>query len=145
MHYHIYCNLKTMDICRQNAIQEFEKRLSAYCSTTLHPALSLSFPKDTKEANHLFLYIRTGPSTYSSEEFADFLKDIQHSGKSYVHIIIGYSETAFYDALAPLPDSISPLTLSLTGSCLSLETITLLFYEQLYRAYTILQGKTYHK
>ena len=145
MHYHIYCNLKTMDICHQNAIHEFEKRLSAYCNTTLHLTLSLSFPKDTKENNHLFLYISTGPSTYSSEEFADFLKNIQHSRKSFVHIIIGYSESTLYDALKALPDNISPLTLSLTRSSLSYETITLLFYEQLYRAHTILQGKTYHK
>ena len=145
MRYQIYCNLKTMNIYHHAAIHEFEKRLSAYCSTTLHLSLSLSFPKDTKENNHLFLYISTEPSTYSSEEFAGFLKDIQHSGKSFVHIIIGYSESIFYDALKTLPDNISPLTLSLTRTTLSYETITLLFYEQLYRAYTILLGKTYHK
>lgn len=72
MHYHIYCNLKSMNRCHHNAICEFEKRLSAYCNTTLHLIRSLSFPKDTKENNHLFLYISTGPSSYSSEEFAKF-------------------------------------------------------------------------
>lgn len=145
MHYHIYCNLKTMDICHQGAIDEFKKRLTAYCNTTLHTSLSLSFQRDITQSNHLFLFISSGPSTYSSEEFAAFLKDIQFSGKSTVHIIIGYPENTFYDAISTLSDAICPLTLSLTRNSLSIETQTLLFCEQLYRAYTILQGKTYHK
>lgn len=145
MHYHIYCNLKAMDSCHRNAICEFKKRLSAYCNTTLHASPSLNIPKDITESNHVFLFIKTGPSTYSSEEFADYLKDIQHTGKSILHIFIGYSENNFYDAIASLPENMFPMTLSLTRSNLSKETLTLLFYEQLYRAYTILQGKTYHK
>lgn len=145
MHYHIYCNLKTMDACHKNAICEFEKRLSVYCNTTLHMSTSLDFPKDIKESNHVFLFIGTGPSTYSSEAFANCIKDIQHSGKSIIHVIIGYSENTFYDAITSLPENMFPMTLSLTRCNLSKETLTLLFYEQLYRAYTILQGKTYHK
>ena len=145
MHYHIYCNLKTMDACHKNAICEFEKRLSVYCNTTLHMSTSLDFPKDIKESNHVFLFIGTGPSTYSSDAFANCIKDIQHSGKSIIHVIIGYSENTFYDAITSLPENMFPMTLSLTRCNLSKETLTLLFYEQLYRAYTILQGKTYHK
>lgn len=145
MHYHIYCNLKAMESCHQEAVREFEKRLSAYCTTTLHCSTSLILPKDTKENNSLFLFIGSGPSSCSSEEFAGFLKDFQHSGKSSIHIMIGYSQETFYNTLSGLTADISPMTFSLTRSSLSTDTLTLLFYEQLYRAYTILQGKTYHK
>ncbi len=145
MYYHIYCNQKTLNKHYQSAISEFEKRLSAYCNTALHLSTTLSFPKEINKHNHHFLFIHSGPSTYSSEEFALFLKDIQHSGKSVIHIIIGYTEESFYKALPPVADYDAPSRFSLTKSRLANETITLLFYEQLYRGYTILQGKTYHK
>ena len=142
MHYHIYCNLKSISNSYKKAIMEFEKRLSAYCDTSLHISTTLSFPKKLNENNQHFFLMNNGPSTYSSEEFSEQLNTLQHSGKSIVHIIIGFSEKEFY---ASVSESVFPVTFSLTRSNLCVETLALLFYEQLYRAYTILQGKTYHK
>lgn len=145
MHYHIYCNLKSMNRNHLLAIEEFTKRLSAYCETTLHTNVALSFTKDIHRNNHHFVYVNNGPSSYSSEEFSEYINTLQHSGKSTVHIIIGYDESCFYHALSAVADYDTPTYLSLTNCHLSSETKTLLFYEQLYRGYTILQGKTYHK
>lgn len=145
MHYHIYCKEKGISSNYHAAISEFEKRLSAYCNTTLHADTSLSFPKEITPANHHFIYIRNGLSTYSSKEFSECINKLQQSGKSTFHVVIGFTENEFYEALSPLANYDIPLSFSLTRSSLSWKTLTLLFYEQLYRSYTILQGKTYHK
>lgn len=145
MNYHIYCKEKAISKNYRDAVAEFEKRLSVYCETSIHMSLTIDFFKDISSGNHHFIFLTSGPSTYSSEEFAEFVKDLQLSGKSYVHILIGFSEEEVFAALNALKDYDMPYYLSLTRCSLSLETLTLLFYEQLYRAYTILQGKTYHK
>ena len=145
MHYHIYCNEKSLSANYVDAIAEFQKRLSAYCETTLHTQTALTFPKDLNSNNHDFIFVHSGHSTYSSEEFADYLNTLLQSGKSTLHIVIGFSETDFYNALGSFTGNSLPTRLSLTNARLSNETQTLLFYEQLYRGYTILQGKTYHK
>lgn len=145
MHYHIYCNTKNMPHNHLLALKEFEKRLSAYCETTFHANISLSFPKECNRHNHQFIYIQNGISSYSSEQFANYINTLQLSGKSTTHVIIGYPESVFYEALSTVADCDSPAYLSLTNYNLSGKTKTLLFYEQLYRGYTILQGKTYHK
>ena len=145
MHYHIYCKEKSIASCHRTAIAEFEKRLSAYCDTTLHVSSTLIFSKEFTKNNHHFLFICSGPSTYSSEEFAVYLQKLQQSGNSTVHIVIGYTEEEFYNALYTICINQQPDCFSLTNSQLSIQTLTLLFFEQLYRAYTILQGKIYHK
>lgn len=95
MYYHIYCNEKVIPQNYRLAISEFEKRLSAYCITTLHAENALSFPKEITPANHHFIYIRNGLSTYSSEEFAEYINKIQQSGKSTFHVVIGFTENEF--------------------------------------------------
>ncbi len=145
MHYYIYCNQKNISKNHLLAIEEFQKRLSAYCETTLYPTTSLSFPKDRNPNNNHFVYVQSTPSTHSSEEFSEYIKTLQNSGVSNIHILIGYSKDAFYSFVAHITNYNIPTYISLTNSALSAETKTLLFFEQLYRGYTILQGKTYHK
>lgn len=145
MNYHIYCNEKNINTNHRLAIEEFTKRLSAYCETTLHTSPILVLPRDIHAKKHHFVIIQTGISTYSSEEFSIQLHSLQLNGKSTIHILIGYDDSTCYEQLCQLDGYDVPLYLSLSNSALSNETKTLLFYEQLYRAYTILQGKTYHK
>jgi 23S rRNA (pseudouridine1915-N3)-methyltransferase len=145
MHYHIYCNQKNISVNHQDALAEFTKRLSAYCNISLTCKETIKLPKEFNQNNHRILYVGTGPSTYSSEEFATCIQQLQMSGQSNLHVFIGYTETAFYETLSQLENYSLPDTLSLTKSSLSAQTEVLLFYEQLYRGYTILQGKTYHK
>ncbi len=145
MNYHIYCNEKNINTNLTLAIEEFKKRLSAYCETTLHISPVFTLPKDIHTKNHQFIIIQTGTSTYSSEQFAKELNTLQLNGKSTIHVIIGYDDKSCYEQIYQLEHFDTPMHLSLTNSSLSNETKTLLFCEQLYRAYTILQGKTYHK
>ena len=145
MHYNIYCNQKNISTHHRAAIAEFEKRLSAYCETTLHLSSHHTVLKDIPVTKQPLVRICPGPSTYSSEEFAQVINNIQLSGQSTVHIIIGFSDEDFYESFANEINPYKILPLSLSRSQFSSETQTLLFYEQLYRGYTILQGKTYHK
>lgn len=145
MHYHIYCNKKNITTNHSNALKEFEKRLSTYCTVSLHTTDTLAFPKDMHLANHDFIFVKRGQSSYSSTEFSAFINQLQHSGKSTIHIMIGYDIADFYTAIANYNTALTPHVLSLSQSTLSNDTLTVLFYEQLYRGYTILQGKTYHK
>lgn len=144
MHYHVYCNIKNCNKNYQDAIKEFTKRLSAYCDISFHTGTVLEFPKDCNSNNHQFIRITDGASSYSSEEFAGYIQTLQQSGKSTVHIVIGFSKEVFQNAMADFADCNSE-QLAITKSSLPVETLALLFYEQLYRGYTILQGKTYHK
>ena len=145
MTYHIYCNEKSIHLNYKNAFAEFTKRLSAYCSTQLHCADNLSGFYSEYKTNHALLWIQSGTSSYSSEEFASFINTLQQQGSSTVHILIGYSTDELNSLYEQLGYDTSVTFISLTSFQLSTETIGLMCYEQLYRAYTILQGKTYHK
>ena len=145
MRYHIYCNAKNLTNNYKAAIAEFEKRLGSYCDITLSVTTTLTLPKEIAKTNHHILFLCDGPSTYSSVEFADYLQNLQKKGASVFHILIGFLESEGFEAISAISQTILPDRLSLSRASLSSQTATLLFYEQLYRAYTILQGKTYHK
>lgn len=145
MRYNIYCNLKTISDNHKKAIAEFEKRLSIYCDTNLYCMTTLSLSKEVVKDNHFVIYLLDGPSTYTSEGFAQYLQHLQLTGISTIHILIGFDEKAIYEAFSGFENNSIPNFMSLSRSRLSTETKTLLFYEQLYRGYTIIQGKTYHK
>lgn len=145
MHYHIYCKTKAFGINYQEALSEFSKRLSAYCDISLHLDNRLQFSKGIKPGNHQFFQVVSGPSTYSSEEFAKKISMLQQSGKSNIHILVGFTGNECVEAFSILSDCGFPDSFSLTKCSLPAETLTLLLCEQLYRGYTILQGKTYHK
>lgn len=145
MRYNIYCNKKNLTKNHKAAIAEFEKRLGSYCDITLSVTTTLTLPKEITKENHHILFLCDGPSTYSSDGFAKYLQKLHLKGTSNFHILIGFSESEGYDAVWSVSKTVTPDRLSLSQITLSAETATLLFYEQLYRAYTILQGKTYHK
>lgn len=145
MHFHIYCNQKSISATHMTAITEFQKRLSAYCeisfSKTIHPVA----PCHINPSNCHILIENTGKSTFSSEEFAKKIGNLQLNGRFHICVYIGYPENLLHECLTDFLSNSVHETFSLTGCSFHAETRTLLFYEQLYRGYTILQGKTYHK
>lgn len=145
MHYHIYCNTKSLNKNYLAAIAEFQKRLSAYCDTTYYTGCNIVFSQPIQENNHYILFVEKKISSHTSEEFAQCINTLMHSGKSHVHIFIGYEINELYDALFSIDNYPMPNYISVTNLNLSHETLMLMLYEQLYRGYTILQGKTYHK
>lgn len=143
MNYYLYCNSKGFTKAHLDAIKEYTKRLSSYCKIQINANAKKIKPDNFSPGNHQIWLITKSPSTYSSEEFANFMKTMEASGKSNVHIYIGYEEETIMDAYSST--EVKMHILSLSNSDLSNQTLCVLFVEQLYRGYTIIQGKTYHK
>ena len=100
MHYHIYCNTKSIRTHHLRAITEYEKRLSSYCTTCLQLTTSLPPAREFAGENHSFIRIGSEGATQSSYDFAQSLDSIQQSGRSHVHIFIGYTEAECMDRLS---------------------------------------------
>lgn len=137
MNCHLYINLNNISNNHTAAINEYIKRLTPYCKTDLLTGNNLSLPKDIMKSDHQLIIIKKGPSSLSSTELADYINKLQTTGTSTIHVAIGLSEQS--------PDNAKHRIISISPTDLSIETSTVLFLEQLYRAYTIINGKTYHK
>lgn len=145
MNYHIFCNTRSLPHNCSDAIHEYTKRLSAYCNTELHCTEYLNDLIRIYKTRQPVFWIQPGISTYSSEDFSNMIDTLQQQGNSTVHILIGYKPDLLTQ-LYTIPDIDQSLQyMSMTGFQLSDSTVALLLVEQLYRAYTILHGKTYHK
>ena len=124
-------------------MNEYIKRLSSYCKVSFQTSLKNKLPNHFTTNNHQIIIIHEGPSDFSSEQFAYEIKTMEQSGKSNVHIFIGYPEDVLLDTYQSEQMIIKKQALS--NFSISNEMICILFLEQLYRGYTIIQGKTYHK
>ena len=134
MNCYMYINEKNISGNHSSAIEEFIKRLSPYCKVTLKTNRKCFNPDTAGRSGHAVFIINNGRSTYSSMQFADHIKDMQINGISNLHVLVGYDDSV---------ENAQPFCIS--PADLSNQTTALLFLEQLYRAYTIIQGKTYHK
>lgn len=144
MNYYIYCKDKNMAREHLDALKEYEKRLSPYCKIQCFYGKKHFIPEHFSANNHQILLITKGLSTDSSPDFAEKIKKMEVSGQTNVHIYIGYDQKELIDAFS-LEKITTFQTISITGFDLSNQILCILFIEQLYRGYTIIQGKTYHK
>lgn len=144
MNYYIYCKDKYMKTAHQDAIKEYGKRLSSYCKIQCIIGAKKIVPDNFTTGNHQIILISKGLSTISSEEFADNIRSMEASGKSNIHIYIGYEQQQLKEAYSS-KENVTLQILSITNSEISNQTLCVLLLEQIYRAYTIIRGKTYHK
>ena len=144
MHYYIYCKENSISKYQQDAISEYTKRLSPYCDIHFIIDTKCTIPHNFSTSNHQVLYIDRSISTYSSISFAKHIEDIESGGKSNLHIYIGYTLNEMYEAYNNF-ENITYDVMSITNTNISNITLSILLYEQIYRGYTIIQGKTYHK
>ena len=137
----VYINEKRLNKNEQDAINEYRKRLVSYCKTDLflkiiqEDALNDFLSNLRKEDTQIY-FISYDSGTLSSEEFADTINRHGLNGCSHLVFMIGYplpTEVTFY---AGLPITTLTLSNSLCGVVL---------FEQIYRAYRILNNQPYHK
>ena len=127
-------------------IEEFKKRLTGYTSLKIIETGSISvFIKtlvkaDTK-INSYVITLEIEGSPLSSPEFAQKIKNIETDG-SYNEIIflIGGS-----DGLPSNAKQISNFKFSMSKLTFLHQEAVFILIEQIYRAYKILNGETYHK
>lgn len=138
MNFKIYLPQKKLKSYYKSAIAEYDKRLSRYCKIKL--IQSKDNTQITKYLNEKSYLIQIDPKgkSYTSEEFANKIQNLANASISDIEIIIGEVEDYPIEILPKEVIALSPLSLNL-------ELETTLLYEQIYRAYRILNNQPYHK
>ena len=138
----IICSGNLKEKYLRDACAEYSKRLSAYCRLNV---------TELKEGVDPSSYIPTSGHSYkialciegkefSSEEFADKIADIQTKGCSELCLVIGQ-----FDGIPEKAKSLCDLRLSFSRMTFPHQLMRVILLEQLYRAFTIINGGKYHK
>jgi 23S rRNA (pseudouridine1915-N3)-methyltransferase len=127
----VFIPKKTLKGFFLEAIKEYEKRLMPYCSSSV---IYFSTKDDLlkKLPDAYQINIETGSDTIDSLCFAGKISDFGNRGISDIIYIIN----------SPIKTN---ETLNLSSLDLSEGMLATLLYEQIYRAYRILNNKPYHK
>lgn len=142
-----------------DAIDEYKKRLKRYCSFEIVEVKDEPTPENPSEREKEIVLMKEGErieekipkgayvvtlcvegKQQSSEELAEFLKTAANEGKSRVVFIIGGSF-----GLSESVKSLSHKRLSFSKMTFPHQLMRVILSEQIYRAFTIIEGKTYHK
>ncbi|MBQ8740245.1 MAG: 23S rRNA (pseudouridine(1915)-N(3))-methyltransferase RlmH [Clostridia bacterium] len=142
----------------RDAVEEYSKRLSRYCKLEIVELSPINLPEKpsqseidsalTKEAEMIEKRIPDGSvvtalcvegKSFSSEQLADFVAANSNSGKNMCFIIgssYGLSNTVKQRA---------DLRLSISAMTFPHQLFRAMLLEQVYRAFKIIEGSTYHK
>lgn len=115
------------------AIKEYEKRLGRYCSIKIAHLRKASDLQKNLNPSSFVIAVTTSGKSISSEELAAKLDYNASSGVSDISIVVGANSSECNETL----------TLSQMEMDFGLQT-TILF-EQIYRAYRIINNHPYHK
>lgn len=152
MKVNIVCVGKIKERFFTDAIAEYSKRLSKFCSFNI-----IEVDEDSKESNlekksevegkrllekasGVIVSLDMRGKMLESTEIADFIKKNQVSGKSEMSFIIGGSNGLSKEVLDK-----SSLILSFGKITFPHQLFRVVLTEQIYRAFTIISGLPYHK
>lgn len=140
----------------KDAIKEYEKRLSPFCSFSVVEVVaeqindeSLCEKYKELEADRILQQVKQGSfvitleilgKTFSSEDFAEKIKDISNTGINDITFVIGGA-----NGLHNKVSSVSSLKLSFSKMTFTHQMIRLLLVEQIYRAFKINNNEKYHR
>ncbi|MCD8119530.1 MAG: 23S rRNA (pseudouridine(1915)-N(3))-methyltransferase RlmH [Lachnospiraceae bacterium] len=143
------------------AIAEYQKRLSAYCSLKIIEVTDEKTPDTAsaadedlirrKEGDRILRHVVKDPSSYvisleingrqfSSEEFSAHLEKQAVAGKSHFCFIIGGSL-----GLSPSVTGLADLHLSFSKMTFPHQLMRVILLEQIYRSFKIQRHEPYHK
>lgn len=140
----------------KDAVKEYEKRLSSFCSFTIievnaEQILDESLCEKYKEleADRILQQIKQDSyvitleiqgKMFSSEDFAQKIKDISNTGINDITFIIGGA-----NGLHSKVSAISSLKLSFSKMTFTHQMIRMILTEQIYRAFKINNNEKYHR
>lgn len=140
----------------KDGVEEFLKRLTPYASVEVLelPAIEIKDENLTskildQEAEKILSHIK--PQAYvitleingkmfSSEEFAKKISELTNDGVSEIIFVIGSS-----CGISPLVSNRANLKMSMSKMTFLHQFARLILVEQIYRAFKIIKGETYHK
>lgn len=158
MNISIICVGKIKESFYRDAIAEYAKRLSAYCTFKVIEAedepdtgssdAAIENAKE-REAERILKNIKPGMHVitleikgkkYSSESFSQYLSDLFVSGKSDIAFVIGGS-----NGLAKCVSDRADAKISFSDMTFPHQLMRVILSEQIYRAFRIMRGEPYHK
>ena len=143
----LICTGKLKESFYIEACEEYARRLGRYCSLE-----RIELPESGDVARDGDAVLKKIPPDafvtalcvegkgYSSEELADLLHECAIRGKSRVCFVIGGS-----DGLSPEVKNRADVRLSMSRMTFPHHLARVMVLEQIYRAFTILEGGKYHK
>lgn len=136
----VYSVGKTKEVWLQEALGEYERRLKAILTIEWILAKNDEQLKQFLEKEENFICLDPQGKHYSSEEFASFIAQAFRQGGSRVNLVIGGAEG--------LPSEVKARAkslLSLSRMTFTHQITRLVLIEQIYRAFEIEKGSSYHK
>ena len=143
----------------KEAIEEYKKRLSAFCGFEIIEVKDERTPENPTETEKQQLLKKEGERIIAkipknskvitlciegkempSEDLAKLISEFSVLGQSHITFIIGGSM-----GLSEEVKALSCLRLSFSKMTFPHMLMRVILAEQLYRAFTIIEGKTYHK
>ncbi len=127
----------------RDAVKEYEKRLSAFCKLSIN-----EIKEDTLNAAYSAVSAFKGykialcieGNMLSSEQLAERIDTLAIDGRSDIAFIIGGS-----DGIAEIIKQMCDLRLSFSKMTFPHQLMRVILLEQIYRAFTIINHKQYHK
>jgi len=114
----------------KDAIQEYTKRMGAYCKVEYVESKNLT--KEITDKSYVIRIDKHGEQL-SSEQLADKISEIGVSGNSHITIFLGKEDIE------------SNYVLSISRMDIDINILLIIIYEQIYRAYRIINNAPYHK
>ena len=127
----------------KDAVSEYSKRLSAFCKLTIQEikedTLNASFSAVSAFKGFKIALCVEG-KMLSSEDLAEKIETLAINGNSDIAFIIGGSE-----GIAEEIKNMCDLKLSFSKMTFPHQLMRVILLEQIYRAFTIINHKSYHK
>ena len=133
MNFEIFIIKDKIDSTSKSAIKEYDKRLSRYCKIKLFSVKNSDQIKKKLKDKSYVINISTTDLQYTSESFAEKINKHGVDGISNIVFLIGDHDIDVNESM------------SLSQTNLTVGTLTTVLYEQIYRAYRILNNHPYHK
>lgn len=133
----------------KDAIAEYSKRLSAYCSLSIEEVRESPVEDVTEEGDRLLKKIKPDEVVFaleiqgaskSSQELSSDMDALALSGKSNIVFVIGGSM-----GLSPAVSSRADRSLSFSKMTFPHQMIRVILLEQIYRSFKISRNEKYHK
>ena len=140
----------------KDGINEFLKRLTPYASVEITELLAIEIKDENltakileQEGEKILSHIKPQSfvitmeikgKMFSSEEFAKKIEDITNDGISEIIFVIGSS-----CGISPTVSARANLKMSMSKMTFLHQFARLILVEQIYRAFKIIKGETYHK
>lgn len=140
----------------KEAIEEFKKRLGAYCSLSLIEIPAQEIKDDNLAQKYMELegqkiLAAIKPDSYvitleidgkmlSSEGFSQKIKDLSNEGHNEIVFAIGGA-----NGLSPQVSQRADFKLSFSKMTFTHQLVRIFLYEQIYRAFKIINNENYHR